>query len=181
MEDDNDDNQQSTHITSSWIEEWKLYVNTYKVVPDDMGIVEWWGVSSQPCCAFLRPYHMQCTQANGGRYPVWQSLVCDYLAVMASLVSSERAFSSAGITICKRRNHLNSDIVEALQCLKSFIQQDLMVRNFITVAEEEAEMDYVDEQPNNQDKTTSEAVAWQDTMLRGDVSDGGEISGDDET
>jgi hypothetical protein len=46
-EDDDDDNQQVSCLMSSWIEEWKLYVNTYKVIPDDMGIVQWWGVSSQ--------------------------------------------------------------------------------------------------------------------------------------
>jgi hypothetical protein len=45
--DDNDDNQQVSRLTSSWIEEWKLYVNTYEVIPDDMGIVQWCGVSSQ--------------------------------------------------------------------------------------------------------------------------------------
>jgi hypothetical protein len=117
----------------------------------------------------------QHAQLNGGRYPVWQSLARDYLAVMASSVSSERAFCSAGITICKRRNHLGSDIVEALQCLKSFIHQDLMVRDYVTVAEEEVEMDYIDEEPANQDKTMSEAVEWQDML-----SDGGEVSGDDE-
>jgi len=38
---------------------------------------------------------------------------------MVSSVASERAFSSAGITISNRRNRLDSDIVEALQGLKS--------------------------------------------------------------
>jgi hypothetical protein len=47
---------------------------------------------------------------------------------MASSVSSESAFSAAGITISKRRNRLGGDIVEALQCLKSFIHQDLIFR-----------------------------------------------------
>ncbi len=37
---------------------------------------------------------------------------------MASSVSSERAFSAAGMTITKRRNRLKADIVEALQFLK---------------------------------------------------------------
>ena len=37
---------------------------------------------------------------------------------MASSVSSERAFSAAGITISKRCNRLKGDIVEALQFLK---------------------------------------------------------------
>lgn len=40
---------------------------------------------------------------------------------MASSVSSERAFSAAGITIDKRRNRLKADIVEALQVLKSLL------------------------------------------------------------
>ena len=86
----------------------------------------------------------------------------------------------ARITICKWHNRLNSDIVEALQCLKSFIHQDLMVRDFISIDEEEAEMDYMDKQPANQDKTTSEAVEWQDTISLGHVSDNGEVSGDKE-
>ena len=72
---------------------------------------------------------------------MWQSLACDYLAIMASSVSSERAFSSAGITICKWHNRLDADIVESLQCLKSFIHQDLMVRDVFSIADEEQELD----------------------------------------
>lgn len=47
---------------------------------------------------------------------------------MASSVSSERAFSSAGITISKRRNRLKADIVEALQCLKSIYHHKILFR-----------------------------------------------------
>jgi hypothetical protein len=47
---------------------------------------------------------------------------------MASSVSSERAFSSAGITISKRRNRLKPDIVEALQFLKCSYHNDLLFR-----------------------------------------------------
>jgi hypothetical protein len=47
---------------------------------------------------------------------------------MASSVSSERAFSSAGITISKRRNRLKPDIVEALQFLKCLYRRDLLFR-----------------------------------------------------
>lgn len=47
---------------------------------------------------------------------------------MASSVSSERAFSSAGITISKRCNRLKGDIVEALQFLKCLIRRDLVFR-----------------------------------------------------
>jgi len=45
---------------------------------------------------------------------------------MSTSVSSERAFSAAGITISKRRNRLRGDIVEALQFLKSFYRCDLL-------------------------------------------------------
>jgi hypothetical protein len=47
---------------------------------------------------------------------------------MASSVSSERAFSAAGITISKRRNRLKADIVEALQVLKYLLRKDLVYR-----------------------------------------------------
>lgn len=65
---------------------------------------------------------------NTARYPVWASLARDHLSIMASSVSSERAFSSAGITISKRRNCLKGDIVEALQSLKCAIQEELLFR-----------------------------------------------------
>ncbi|EMD37571.1 hypothetical protein CERSUDRAFT_65209 [Gelatoporia subvermispora B] len=64
---------------------------------------------------------------NGHHYPVWASLARDYLAIMATSVSSERAFSSAGITITKRRNRLKGDIVEALQLLKSALRKSLFL------------------------------------------------------
>lgn len=45
---------------------------------------------------------------------------------MASSVSSERAFSAAGMTITKRRNRLKADVVEALQVLRFMYQRDLI-------------------------------------------------------
>jgi hypothetical protein len=77
---------------------------------------------------------------------------------MVSSVASERAFSSAGITICKRRNCLDGDIIEALQCLKTLIHQDLMTRTFMSVADEETLLDDADNQPTNQEGSTKEAV-----------------------
>ena len=62
------------------------------------------------------------------RYPVWASLARDYLSIMATSVSSERAFSQGGITIGKRRNRLKGDIVEALQSLKCAIRRDLLFK-----------------------------------------------------
>jgi hypothetical protein len=92
---------------------------------------------------------------------------------MASSVSSERAFSSAGITISKRRNHLDADIVEALQCLKSLIHQDLMARDVVSITDEGQDLDFADEQPANQDTTTFEVVdAGEDLYWGVDCDDG---------
>jgi hypothetical protein len=66
------------------------------------------------------------SQMNAQQYPVWASLACDYLSVMATSVSSERAFSAAALTVTKRRNRLKGDIVEALQVLRMMYQRDLM-------------------------------------------------------
>jgi hypothetical protein len=78
---------------------------------------------------------------------------------MVLSVASKHAFSSAGITISKRRNRLDADIIEALQCLKSLIsQEDLMLRPFPSLAEEEVYMDDADLQRANQEGTSNEVI-----------------------
>ena len=108
-------------------------------------------------------------QANAHRYPVWASLARDYLSVMASSVSSERAFSSAGITISKRRNRLKADIVEALQGLKCMIRRDILFREHPTIRSELAAGD--GHAPPDTAKTGrdsgAEGDSW-DTILEGD-------------
>ena len=95
---------------------------------------------------------------NGSRYPTWRSIAGNYLAVMASSVASERAFSSAGITISKRCNHLDGDIVEAVQCLKSLNTQDLVLRVFPNVSDEEMLLDDADQQLANQEGSAADVV-----------------------
>ena len=78
---------------------------------------------------------------------------------MASSVSSESAFSAAGITISKCRNRLEGDIVEALQCLKSFIHQDLIFREVVIAStQEEEDLDAADQDPANHEANTSKVV-----------------------
>ena len=48
-----EDCQQVVDATNSWMDEWKSYLNTHEVVPDNMGIVHWWGVR----IALLFPYY----------------------------------------------------------------------------------------------------------------------------
>jgi hypothetical protein len=80
---------------------------------------------------------------------------------MASSVSSERAFSSAGITISKRHNRLKGDIVEALQCLKCMIRKNLIFRQdpTSTIAKEIADLEDV---PENELKPES---SWDEMVL----------------
>ena len=85
-------------------------------------------------------------KANAHRYPVWASLARDHLAIMASSVSSEQAFSSAGITISKRRNRLKPDVVEALQCLKFMIKRDLFFRFDPSIAADEMQEEEEEEE-----------------------------------
>jgi len=117
----------------------------------------------------IPPYiaHVIVFQLYGSRYPTWRSLARDYLFVMASSVSSERVFSQAGITISKRRNRLNANIVEALQCLRCLIQQDLMVRASPTLADQEQDLDFDDDQAANQDCTPMEVVDAGDDVTWG--------------
>ncbi|SJL15969.1 uncharacterized protein ARMOST_19482 [Armillaria ostoyae] len=111
-----------------------------------MNAVQWWG-------------------ANAHRYPVWASLARDYLAVMASSVSSERAFSSA-LTLGKLQNRLKGDIVEALQCLKCLYCKDLFFREVVAFDGEEVEME--DEQGPSPPPTIA-TVSWDEMLI--DVND----------
>ncbi|PSR76351.1 hypothetical protein PHLCEN_2v1847 [Hermanssonia centrifuga] len=97
----------SRSMGKPWLPEFRHYLNMAEHVQGDMSAVKWWGL-------------------NAHRYPVWASLARDYLSIMATSVSSERAFSQGGITVSKRRNRLKGDVVEALQCLKCAIRQDLL-------------------------------------------------------
>jgi hypothetical protein len=99
------------------------------------------------------------------RYPTWAYLARNYLPVMASSVSSERAFSSAGITISKRRNRLKKDIVEALQCLKCMYHNNLIFRDVTTASEEVKDMEqepllYMDVDIN----VMEDASGWDDMV-----------------
>jgi hAT family C-terminal dimerisation region len=77
---------------------------------------------------------------------------------MASSVSSERAFSSAGITISKRRNRLKPDIIEALQFLKCMYRRELLFREEpSTVLEVE---EYDDLQGAGDSLHDAEQVGW---------------------
>ena len=100
-------------------------------------------------------------QWNANRYDVWASLARDMLPIMASSVSSERAFSSAGITISKRRNRLKPDVVEALQFLKCSYHHNLLFREEASTHVEIEELeDYDVEEVSDKSAEKKEKVGW---------------------
>ena len=118
-------------------------------------------------------------QLNAHHYPVWASLARDHLAIMASSVSSERAFSSAGITISQCRNRLKGDIVEALQFLRCLICCDLIFR-----ADPSASLDDDEDEDEDEDILTQggsqfvsdaeKGPSWDDLWLEDDDDAGTE-------
>ena len=88
---------------------------------------------------------------------------------MGSSVSSERAFSAAGITISKCRNRLKADIVEALQFLKALICADLLYREPMpsSVLEEELEIHEDDADTDWIDKP--DPPPWSDLIISVDT------------
>jgi hypothetical protein len=73
---------------------------------------------------------------------------------MSSSVSSERAFSSAGITISKCCNLLNPDIVEALQVLKCMLKRDLIFRES-ALMDDDGTDDLQDKESSNEEQSES--------------------------
>lgn len=80
---------------------------------------------------------------------------------MSSSVSSERAFSHGGITISKRRSRLKGDIVEALQCVKCAIRNDLLFREAAPSSSLEAELEAGDDLQGDEDEVEeSDEEGW---------------------
>ncbi|KIL55647.1 hypothetical protein M378DRAFT_57305, partial [Amanita muscaria Koide BX008] len=143
------------NTTEPWMAEFNQYLKTVEAIADDVDIVSWWGL-------------------NAPRYPTWASLARDYLAVMASSVSSERAFSSAGITISKRRNQLKGDIVEALQCMKVVYSSDLLFCEVVVTKELEKELEdldpYIPGDDGGENSDDAEGFSW-DQLIASDDND----------
>ena len=53
-------------------------------------------------------------------YPSLSKMAVDILSIPAMSAEPEPLFSGAKITITDRRNRLGSDVIEALECLKSW-------------------------------------------------------------
>lgn len=72
-------------------------------------------------------------------------------------MSSESTCSVAGVT-SKRRNQAVGDIVEALQCLRNFIHEDLFFHDVVNSTQEEVTLDLADQEPANDEASSSDVV-----------------------
>jgi hypothetical protein len=174
--DDEDDNitvpVAHSDMSKPWMTEFTRYLETLEAtLAGGMSQIHWWGVSRLMIFS-SRHISNDLHQINAHRYPVWASLACDYLSIMASSVSSERAFSQGGITISKRRNRLKGDIVEALQCVKCAIRHDLLFREAAPSSlDEEKEDEYEANDPEEQDDDVVDEDSWDDMFLEEDEDD----------
>ena len=63
-------------------------------------------------------------------YPSLSKMAVDILSIPAMSAEPERLFSGAKLTVTDRRNRLGSDVMEALECLKSWQRiHDFQERN----------------------------------------------------
>jgi hAT family C-terminal dimerisation region len=90
---------------------------------------------------------------------------------MASSVSSERAFSAAGITISKRRNRLKADVVEALQFLKCLIRKELLFREPQPTSVLELELEVFDDDEDPDWIDADEPKSWDSLVINAEDSD----------
>lgn len=115
--------------------------------------------------------NIQYNQIHSSRLPVWASLARDYLAIMGSSVSSERAFSAAGITISKRRNRLKADIVEALQFLKCLLRKALIFREPAPTSVLELELEEVEDDGDTNWVDENDPESWDTLVIDVESSD----------
>ena len=64
-------------------------------------------------------------RAHSGEFPTLSLIARDYLAIQATSVACEQAFSVAGNTISKPRNRLHPETVRASLCTKSWIDNKI--------------------------------------------------------
>ncbi|KAJ8089738.1 hypothetical protein PM082_015006 [Marasmius tenuissimus] len=131
--DSEDELKTQTLAGDAGVEQWEVELNSYlktstERLGEQQGLVQWWGI------------YASCFGST------WTAIARDLLPVMVLSVSSERAFSSAGITITKHWNQLHGNVVKALQVLKiAFWREEENILHqmmpSLTLEEEEEELE----------------------------------------
>jgi hypothetical protein len=74
--------------------------------------VEW---TDDPIAWWLQPVQQV-------KYPNLSKMAINVLSIPAMSADVERLFSSAGLTLLDRRNRMGTELLEALECLKSWLK-----------------------------------------------------------
>lgn len=85
-----------------YMSEQPLKLTKSSSILDNFDILSWW-------------------KTNANRYPVLSILARDVLAIQASTVASESAFSAGGRVVDSFRSRLDPEMVEALICTKDWV------------------------------------------------------------
>jgi len=101
------------------------------------------------------------------------------LPIMASSISSERAFSLAGITISKRCNRLKPDVVEALQVLKCSYHHDLLFREEASTQIEVEDLENYGGEDSAKEMIAERPEGGWDRMVEDMANDEGFVDDDD--
>lgn len=83
--------------------EWEQYISE-PLLHQDCNSLEWW-------------------KGKKSQYPILFKLAKSYLAVQATSAASERLFSTAGSILTKKRNRLNSELLDKLLFLNKTLNK----------------------------------------------------------
>jgi hAT family C-terminal dimerisation region len=80
-----------------------------------------------PCAAEVPDFDVLAWwKAHEADYPILAMMARDLLAIPASSVPSERAFSSSGELISKKRTRLANKTIRAIMCIKEWTRKDFV-------------------------------------------------------
>jgi hypothetical protein len=98
-------------------------------------------------------------------FPHLSRMAIDYLCIPAMSADAERLFSSCKITLTDRRNRLGDDVLEAIECLKSWLKiadQEALILEDLVISLQEDTQSNIQRDRGQRSGSDSEVVApWE--------------------
>ena len=106
--------------TSNEYELWLGAIDALKVIEDEYEAY----LEAKKVFGYLRPIDYWLDSKQKQDYPNLSRMAIDILSIPVMSSDPERAFSAAKITLTDRRNKLSMEMIECLECLKSWLSKD---------------------------------------------------------
>ena len=106
--------------TSNEYELWLGAIDAPEVIEDEYEAY----LEVKKVFGYLRPIDYWLDSKQKQDYPNLSRMAIDILSIPAMSSDPERAFSAAKITLTDRRNKLSMEMIECLECLKSWLSKD---------------------------------------------------------